>query len=219
MSETTIEAYSIVTSEIEKNLGSGSEELIQRIIEEQKNELEDCRKRFEYAEGETITPEDAVKAVISGAVPDENVYECTCVVVPILAVIGSRLEDDTPAGSLNFNTDYWNDDFENVFRELGLSTLADIWEKSSFPITKSGETCEWPILTLLDKFTLEKCKSEFEAVKFEETFDKLPEELFTQKSEDSNSFIMRCNIECLQKWISQCIVEEKCLFIIFDGDT
>ena len=115
--------------------------------------------------------------------------------------------------------DYWNDDFEDVFSGLGLNTLAGVWERSSFTLTKSGKTAEWPIVSLLEQTTLEKCKSEFEEINFEQAFDNLPEELFTQKSEDSTPYAMRYNIECLHEWISKCVAEDKCLLIIFDGDT
>jgi len=219
MSETSIEAYSITAAELENNIGSGSEDLVKQIIVEEEGELEDCASRFENWDEETLTPEEAVRAVINGTVLDEHVYECTCVLAPILMTIGSFLRDETSERSLNYNMDYWDSDFHKVFLELGLNVLANAWENSSFSLTESGETAEWPAVSFFDKTTLEKCKSEFEGIQFKEAFDALPKELFTQKTEDDTGYTMQCNIECLQNWISKCVAEKKCLFLIFDGDT
>ena len=218
MSETTINAFSVPRNTFPPKPSPKGETLLKRILESESDFLVNCDLRFELSK-EMFTPAaDAVRQVLVSGVDDDAIFECTCILECVLREVGKPLEDSTPSGSLGFNLDYWLDDFNNVFKALGLSTLAKHWNHANVSLTSFNEPAQWPTITRMGEAELKTCLNELKKSNYKKLLPTLPEKLFTDKDDEATDFIMGHNVAQIHKWVTECVKTKTDLVFVFDGD-
>ncbi|MEM7020124.1 MAG: hypothetical protein AAF512_22630 [Pseudomonadota bacterium] len=231
MSETHIVGYKISPAVFNASFGANSDSVFHRVLKKQADLLEGSRRRFSYQpeHEKFIEVEEALKALIAGKVTDDILYECACMIEPVLEEMAERLSDTTEERSLWFNMFFWIDEFEPILETLGLNTLKTQWLNFSFQLPGQGETPDWskvgwPVAALLKESALTQCVKEFDELDLKTALQQVPDKLIRSgKSDELYTMqlreIMRDNLHCLLSWVASCQADNAYLVIIFDGDT